>query len=100
MEGRRWRPFCLSGCDGSALSIRSEGDRLAGEPEEAALSPIRTAATVIGVAIAVARHPVVRTAIKAAPLLITPRMREMATDATLETAFRAGVVARKIVHRT
>jgi hypothetical protein len=64
------------------------------------MSPIRTAATIIGVTIAVARHPVVRAAVKAAPLLITPRMREMATEATLETAFRAGVVARKIVHRT
>ncbi len=63
------------------------------------MSPIRTAATVIGVAITVARHPVVRAAIKAAPLLITPRMREMAQEATLETAFRAGVVARKIVRR-
>ena len=64
------------------------------------MSPIRTAATVIGVAITVARHPMVRAAIKAAPLLITPRMREMAADATLDTAFRAGVVARKIVRRT
>ena len=64
------------------------------------MSPIRTAATVIGVAITVARHPVVRAAVRAAPLLITPRMREMAADATLETAFRAGVVARKIARRT
>ena len=64
------------------------------------MSPIRTAATVIGVAITVARHPMVRAAIKAAPLLITPRMREMVADATLDTAFRAGVVARKIVRRT
>lgn len=64
------------------------------------MSPIRAAATVIGVAITVARHPVVRAAVRAAPLLITPRMREMAADATLETAFRAGAVARKIVRRT
>lgn len=64
------------------------------------MSPIRTAATVIGVAITVARHPVVRAAVRAAPLLITPRMREMAAEATLETAFRAGTVARKIVRRT
>lgn len=63
------------------------------------MSPIRTAATIIGVTIAVARHPVVRAAVKAAPLLVTPRMRAMAADATLETAFRAGVVARKIVRR-
>jgi hypothetical protein len=63
------------------------------------MSPIRTAATVIGVAVAVARHPVVRAAVRAAPLLITPKMRAAAADATLETAFRAGVFARKIVKR-
>ena len=63
------------------------------------MSPIRTAATVIGVAMAVARHPVVRAAVRAAPLLVTPRMRAAATDATLEAAFRAGVVARKLVKR-
>jgi hypothetical protein len=60
------------------------------------MSPIRTAATVLGVAIAVSRHPIVRSAIKAAPLLITPKMRAVATEATLETAFRAGMLARKV----
>ncbi|HVY50548.1 MAG TPA: hypothetical protein VHA07_03210 [Devosia sp.] len=63
------------------------------------MTAIRTAAAVIGVAVAVARHPAVRAAVKAAPLLITPRMREMAAEATLETAFRAGVLARKIARR-
>ena len=63
------------------------------------MSPIRTAATVIGVAVAVARHPVVRAAVRAAPLLVTPRMREMAAEATLDTAFRVGVLARKIARR-
>lgn len=63
------------------------------------MSPIRTAATVLGVAVAVARHPAVRAAMRAAPLLVTPRMREAATDAALETAFRAGALARKIVRR-
>ena len=63
------------------------------------MSPIRTAATVIGVAAAVIRHPAVRAAVKAAPLLVTPRMREAAGEAALETAFRAGVLARKIVRR-
>jgi hypothetical protein len=64
------------------------------------MSPIRTAATVIGVAMAVARHPLVRAAVRAAPLLVTPRMREMAADAALDAAFRAGVAARKIVKRS
>jgi hypothetical protein len=60
---------------------------------------LRTAATIIGVAVTVARHPAVRAAVRAAPLLITPKMRAAAADATLETAFRAGVIARKIVRR-
>jgi hypothetical protein len=64
------------------------------------MSPLRTAATLIGVAVTVARHPAVRAAVKAAPLLVTPKMRAMAADATLETAFRAGVLARKIVRRS
>jgi len=64
------------------------------------MSPLRAAATIIGVAVTVARHPAVRAAVKAAPLLVTPRMRAVATDATLETAFRAGVLARKIVRRS
>ena len=34
-----------------------------------------------------------------APLLITPKMRETATEATLDAAFRAGQIARKIVKR-
>ncbi len=63
------------------------------------MSPIRTAATLIGVAVTVARHPMVRAAVRAAPHLVTPRMRSMAADATLEAAFRAGVVARKLVKR-
>lgn len=63
------------------------------------MSPIRTAATVIGVAVTVARHPMVRAAVKAAPLLVTPKMRAAASGATLEVAFRAGVLARKIVKR-
>jgi hypothetical protein len=63
------------------------------------MSPIRTAATIIGVAVTVARLPAVRAAVRAAPLLVTPRMREAAAEATLETAFRAGVLARKIVRR-
>ena len=63
------------------------------------MSPIRTAATMIGVAITVARHPMVRAAVRAAPRLVTPRMRAQAADATLEAAFRAGVLARRIVKR-
>jgi len=63
------------------------------------MSPIRTAATVIGVAMTVARHPMVRAAVRAAPRLVTPKMRAAATDATLDVAFKAGVLARRIVKR-
>jgi hypothetical protein len=63
------------------------------------MSPIRAAATLVGIAVAVVRHPVTRAAVRAAPLLVTPRMRQMASDATLETAFRVGAIARKIVRR-
>jgi hypothetical protein len=63
------------------------------------MSPIRTAATVIGVAMTMARHPMVRAAVRAAPRLMTPKMRSQAADATLEAAFRAGVLARRLVKR-
>jgi hypothetical protein len=63
------------------------------------MAPLRAAVTIASVALAAARHPTVRAALRSAPLLITPRMREAAADATLETAFRAGVLARKIIRR-
>ncbi|RYE09054.1 MAG: hypothetical protein EOP22_10675 [Hyphomicrobiales bacterium] len=63
------------------------------------MSPIRTAATLIGVAVTVVRHPVVRAAVKAAPHLVTPQLRQKAADATLDTAYRAGVLARKLMKR-
>jgi hypothetical protein len=63
------------------------------------MSPIRTAATVFGVAMTVARHPMVRAAVRSAPLLVTPRMRALAADAALDVAFRAGTLARKIAKR-
>ena len=63
------------------------------------MSAIRTAATVFGVAMTIARHPMVRAAVRAAPRMITPQMRARAADATLEAAFRAGVVARKLTKR-
>lgn len=63
------------------------------------MSAIRAAVTVIGVAMTVARHPMVRAAVRAAPHVVTPKMRETAKDATLEAAFRAGKLARKLVKR-
>ena len=61
------------------------------------MSVFRPAVTAAGVAVTLARHPAVRAGLRAAPLLITPTMREKAADAALSTAYRAGVLARRIV---
>jgi hypothetical protein len=63
------------------------------------MAGLRTVVTVASAVVAAARHPLVRSAIRNAPRLITPGMREAASEATLEAAFRAGVLARKIVRR-
>jgi hypothetical protein len=63
------------------------------------MSVLRVAITAIGVAVTVARHPMVRAGLRAAPLLITPRMKQMAADATLNAAYHAGVVARRVIRR-
>lgn len=64
------------------------------------MSVFRVAVTAVGVAATLARHPAVRAGIRAAPLLITPQMRERATEVALSTAYRAGVVARKLARRS
>lgn len=63
------------------------------------MSVFRIAVTAIGVAAAVARHPAVRAGLRSAPLLITPRMRQLAAEAALDAAYSAGVTARKIIGR-
>jgi hypothetical protein len=63
------------------------------------MSAIRAAVTVIGVAMTVARHPVVRAAVRAAPHVVTPQMKAKAADATLDAAYKAGVLARKLMKR-
>jgi hypothetical protein len=66
---------------------------------EIEMTPIRVATVVAGAVATALTNPTVRAALRNAPRLVTPRMREMAAEATLETAFRAGVLARKIVRR-
>lgn len=61
------------------------------------MSVFRIAIAAVGVAATIARHPVVRAGIKAAPHLITPKMRAGAAEAVLATAYRAGVAARRLV---
>jgi hypothetical protein len=63
------------------------------------MSILRVAVAAVGVAATLARHPVVRAGVRAAPHLITPRMKEQAAAAVLSTAYQAGVVARKLVRR-
>ncbi|MHB1104539.1 MAG: hypothetical protein ACYC0C_17545 [Devosia sp.] len=61
------------------------------------MSVFRIAVTAVGVAATLARHPVVRAGIKAAPYLITPKMRADAAEAVLATAYKAGVAARRLI---
>lgn len=63
------------------------------------MSVFRVAITAVSVAAAVARHPVVRAGLRAAPLLITPQVKQKAADATLSAAYNAGVVVRKLIKR-
>lgn len=61
------------------------------------MSVFRIAITAATVAVSVARHPAVWAAVRAAPLLITPTMREKAADVALTGAYRAGALVRRIV---
>ncbi len=70
IEGRFGAPFVCGFSAPPSIGITCI------EPRRRLMSPIRTAATVIGVAMTVARHPAVRAAVRAAPLLVTPKMRE------------------------
>jgi hypothetical protein len=64
------------------------------------MSVVKTTITVIGLAVAVSRHPLVRAGIKAAPLLVTPAMREAAAERARLAAYNAGVVVRRIVPKS
>lgn len=63
------------------------------------MSLVRTTVTVIGLAYAISRHPVVRASIRHAPKLMTPRMRQAAADAVLDAAYAAGATVRRVVPR-
>ena len=58
-----------------------------------AMSAAVLARTVIG-------HPVFQAGLAVAPLLLTPQVRAVAREATLSTAYKAGVAARKVVEAT
>ncbi|MDB5561795.1 MAG: hypothetical protein JWN11_1213 [Hyphomicrobiales bacterium] len=64
------------------------------------MSIVRTTVTVIGVAVAISRHPLVRAGMKAAPHLMSPRMRETAAESARVAAFNAGALLRRIVPKS
>jgi len=59
------------------------------------MSAIRLAVTVVGAAITVSRHPVVRAGIAA--VASNPKARETAISVTRNAAYSAGVIARHLV---
>ena len=61
------------------------------------MSAIRLAATVVGAAVTLTRHPVVRAGIVA--VASNPKARETAISMTRTAAYNAGVVARHLVGR-
>jgi hypothetical protein len=61
------------------------------------MSAIRLAVTVVGAAITMTRHPVVRAGILA--VASNPKARDAAIKATRNAAYSAGVVARHLVGR-
>lgn len=61
------------------------------------MSAIRLAATVVGAAVTLSRHPVVQAGILA--VASNPKARETAVNVTRLAAYNAGVVARHLVGR-
>ena len=61
------------------------------------MSAIRIAVTVVGAAITVSRHPIVRAGVRA--MVNNPRARETAATVTRNAAYNAGVIARHLVGR-
>lgn len=59
------------------------------------MAPVRIAFTALTAAMAVARHPMVRAGIRA--VAEDPRAREAAVSAVRNTAYAAGVAARRVV---
>ncbi len=65
-----------------------------------ALAAVEVTVALFGIAVTVSRHPLVRAGIKAAPHLMTPAFKAAAATAVLDSAYAAGVVARRIVPRS
>jgi hypothetical protein len=61
------------------------------------MSIIRSAMTAAALARTVIAHPAVKAGLAAAPLLLTPQVKAAAREATLSGAYKAGVLARRLV---
>ncbi len=61
------------------------------------MSAIRLAVTVVGAAVSLSRHPVVRAGIHA--VATNPKARDTAINMTRSAAYNAGVLARHMVGR-
>ena len=64
------------------------------------VAAVEVTVALVGIAITVSRHPLFRAGVRAAPHLATPAFKAAAADAFLETAYRAGAIARRIVPRS
>ncbi len=65
-----------------------------------AVAAVEVTVALVGIAVAVSRHPLFRAGVRVAPQLATPAFKAAAADALLDTAFRAGAMARRIVPRS
>ncbi len=65
-----------------------------------AFAAVELTIAVVGVAVAISRHPVVRAAVKAAPQMMPPAMKQAATEAALDAAYQAGALARRLVPKS
>ncbi len=61
------------------------------------MSAIRIAMALVGTALTMGRHPVVRAGIRA--VVSNPKAKEAAVTATRSAAYNAGVIARHLVGR-
>lgn len=59
------------------------------------MAPVRIAITALTVAVSVARHPMVRAGLRA--VAQDPRARDAAISAARNTAYVAGIAARRVV---
>jgi hypothetical protein len=61
------------------------------------MSIVRNAVAAAVLARRLVGHPAVQAGLAMAPLLLTPQVKSAAREATLSTAYKAGVVVRKLI---